>query len=107
MHPWFAILSIVALLAGLGWLAWQRFRRARGLIVGRQGILQPELGDWIPWDEIEGAYTPSAGSESLHVRLRRPEAESEEIRLDLAGSRLTAEELLQEILQHRAPPGES
>ena len=88
------------------------------VVVSRHGILPPKLGlGWIPWDEIEGAYTPSAESKALHVRLRvsarlaeilreqrtesAPLADSVEIRLDLAGSRLTAAELLQVIVEHR------
>ena len=125
MSLWFAI-SAVALALALSWPVWRRVRRARGIVVDERGILEPTLGwGWIPWDEIEGAYTPSsAEGDTLHVRLRvserlalvlrnrrvdreTPLTDSLEIRLDLARSRLSAVELLQEIMAHQPPPGGS
>ncbi len=125
MPLWFAILAAIVAPA-LGWLAWRRFRSARGIVVDERGILEPNRGwGFIPWEEIEGAYTPSAAdSETLHVRLRvshrlagvlrerRTERQaardgSVEIRLDLSGSELSAVELLHEILARRPAPGRS
>ena len=117
MTVWFSIfflaLPVLALL-------WRLVDPPPRLEIGERGILQRGLGwGWIPWEEIEGAYPPTT-SEVETVRLRltvterlarilrkrrrlnrgAPVERSVEVRLDLAGSDLSAIDVLQEILSH-------
>jgi hypothetical protein len=113
----FAIsLSVVTL--GLLALLWRLFHRSPRLVIGERGILAPGRGwGWIPWDEVEGAYPPTAAeTETLRVRLRMTERlarvlrarrrlradapleKAVELRLDLSGSDRAPVEVLQEIL---------
>lgn len=116
MSPWLVALAVgVAALLLLGW----RLARPRPrLVLGERGILDRGLGwGWIPWDEIEGAYPPSADegetvrlrvrftdrlARTLHQRRRLPLADPPdgriEVRLDLSATGLTAVDVLQEIL---------
>ena len=114
---WF---SIFFLSLGVLALLWRLVNPPPRLEIGERGILQRGLGwGWIPWEEIEGAYPPTA-SEVEKVRLRltvterlarilrkrrrlpgeTPLEDSVEVRLDLAGSDLNAIDVLQEILSH-------
>ena len=113
---------------GLFAAGWRLLGSAPRLSVGRRGILLRESGlGWIPWDEIEGAYPPSAGdADSLFLRLRlserlsrrlrrrnpdltpRPRAgETFELRLDLSGAELSPMELLREVVAHGRATGAS
>ncbi len=119
MTIWYAILTL-AIAAGVLIVLWRLINPPPRLEMGQRGILQRGHGwGWIPWDEIEGAYPPSAGeADAMRLRLRVTERlarilrrkrhlpretsleESVEIRLDLAGSGLSAVDLLREILSH-------
>jgi hypothetical protein len=118
--------SVVGLMALTGlvlwalWAAWRATRRPLSVLVSERGILDRRLPlGWIRWDEIEGAWGPTAtdrdglrlrlrASERLRRRLRgsrEPGTEPEQrraidVRLDLAGSSISPVELLQEILSH-------
>ncbi len=120
MTVWFSIFFLaLAVLA----LLWRLVDPPPRLEIGERGILPRGLGwGWIPWEEIEGAYPPTA-SEAETVRLRltvterlarilrkrrrlpreTPVEDSVEVRLDLAGSDLNAIDVLQEILSHDRP----
>ena len=113
---WFSIFFLaVAVLA----LLWRLVDPPPRLEIGERGILQRGGWGWIPWEEIEGAYPPTASDdETVRLRLtvterlarilrkkRRLPRESRvegsvEVRLDLAGSDLNAIDVLQEILSH-------
>ncbi len=122
---WFSIFFLaLAVLA----LLWRLVNPPPRLEIDERGILQRDLGwGWIPWEEIEGAYPPTANeTDTMRLRLtvterlarilrkrRRlpretPVEDSVEVRLDLAGSDLNAIDVLQEILSHdhvaEAPP---
>lgn len=122
MSFWWSVPLIVAGIA-LGVLVWRAAHPRHEVIVGDRGILQRDLGlGWIPWDEIEGAYPPTAAeSDTLRLRLRltrrlarvlrkrriahdRDRESSVEVRLDLAESDLSAVELLYEIHQRTPSP---
>ena len=113
---WFSIFFLaVAVLA----LLWRLVDPPPRLEIGERGILQRGGWGWIPWEEIEGAYPPTASDDET-VRLRLTVTErlarilrkkrrlpreslvegSMEVRLDLAGSDLNAIDVLQEILSH-------
>jgi len=108
---------LAAFAVGLLILASRTLRPRLRLLVDERGILDRRLRlGWIHWDEIEGAYPPSArDGEALRVRLRLrrrrsrglsvPDSGFSDVRLDLAGSPITAAELLQEILRHTARGG--
>lgn len=91
----------------------------RRLVINDRGIRDPNLGlGWILWEEIEGLYPPTArGTETLHLRVRVSERLSRilrrrrragssaeplsgalDVRLDLAGSDVSAVEVLQRML---------
>lgn len=108
---------LLAFIAGLALVSWRLARPRLGLLVTDRGILDRRLRlGWIHWDEIEGAYEPSARDrDSLRLRLRvserlgrklrrrarrvaAPGAELMDVRLDLSGSDIGPLELLQEIL---------
>ena len=114
---WFSIFFLaLAVLA----LLWRLVNPPPRLEIDERGILQRDLGwGWIPWEEIEGAYPPTANeTDTMRLRLtvterlarilrkrRRlpretPVEDSVEVRLDLAGSELNAIDVLQEILSH-------
>ena len=120
MTVWF---SIFFLSMGVLALLWRLVNPPPRLEIGERGILQRGLGwGWIPWEEIEGAYPPTAREDET-VRLRltvtkrlarilrkrrqlpvQTHLESPlEVRLDLAGSDLNAIDVLQEILSHDRP----
>ena len=130
MTVWF---SIFFLSLGVLALLWRLVDPPPGLEIGERGILQRGLGwGWIPWEEIEGAYPPTASdAETVRLRLTVTERlarilrkrrhlpretaleDSVEVRLDLAGSDLNAIDVLQEILSHdhaeiaaKAPSGD-
>ena len=111
----YAVLLVLA--AGAAWLLWRLVSRPRRLEIGPRGILDRGLRlGWIHWDEIEGAWQPSARdrhslalrvrvSRRLSRRIRRrliripgPLPRSVEVRLDLAGGDWTSVEILQHIL---------
>jgi hypothetical protein len=122
MTMWFAI-PVSAAGVALAILLWFLSHRTPRLVVGDRGIRQRGQGwGWIPWEEIEGAYPPTAGeTDILRLRLRvterlarilrkrrrmdehAPLEDRLEIRLDLADSDVNAVELLQEILAHQPP----
>jgi len=117
---WF---SIFFLSLGVLALLWRLVNPPPRLEMGERGILQRGLGwGWIPWEEIEGAYPPTAREdETVRLRLtvterlarilrKRRQFPGEnpldgpvEVRLDLAGSDLNAIDVLQEILSHDRP----
>lgn len=119
MTVWFSIFFLALVVLAL---LWRLVNPPPRLEMDERGILQRDLGwGWIPWEEIEGAYPPTANeAETVRLRLtvterlarilrkrRRlpretPVEDSVEIRLDLAGSELNAIEVLQEILSHDA-----
>lgn len=119
-----AAITVAALLIALTALIVWRLRRAREPVtVGPLGIQHRGLGpSWIRWEEIEGAYPPTAGHDALRLRVRlsprllrglrrrrrlAPEigvGDSVEIDLALDRSRHSALELMQQILSHPAPP---
>jgi len=116
---WTQLLLWIAVGAGAIAL-WRAARRPLRLLVNERGILDRRLRvGWIHWDEIEGAYGPTAhdrdglrlrvrASERLRRRLgrRRPRSAGSiadsavDLRLDLSGSSISPVELLQEILVH-------
>ncbi len=116
---WFSIFFLALVVLAL---LWRLVNPPPRLEIDERGILQRDLGwGWIPWEEIEGAYPPTANeAETVRLRLtvterlarilrkrRRlpreaPVEDSVEVRLDLAGSELNAIEVLQEILSHDA-----
>jgi hypothetical protein len=115
---WIQAVTIV-MGAGLALIAWRLLRPPLRLLVTERGILDRRLRlGWIHWDEIEGAYQPTArDGEALRLRLRVTErsgrtlwrrraarrgARSMDVRLDLSGSGFTAVELLQQILSRTA-----
>ena len=120
MTLWF---SIFFLSLGVLALLWRLVNPPPRLEMGERGILQRGLGwGWIPWEEIEGAYPPTAREdETVRLRLtvterlarilrKRRQFPGEnpldgpvEVRLDLAGSDLNAIDVLQEILSHDRP----
>ena len=120
MTVWF---SIFFLALGVLALLWRLVNPPPRLEMGERGILQRGLGwGWIPWEEIEGAYPPTAREdETVRLRLtvtkrlaqilrKRRQLPGEthlesplEVRLDLAGSDLNAIDVLQEILSHDRP----
>ncbi len=120
MTVWF---SIFFLSMGVLALLWRLVNPPPRLEIGERGILQRGLGwGWIPWEEIEGAYPPTAREdETVRLRLtvtkrlarilrKRRQLPGEtrlesplEVRLDLAGSDLNAIDVLQEILSHDRP----
>ena len=122
MWPWTAL--IIVAVGGLLVLLWRLVRPAPRLRVGERGILDRDLGwGWIPWEEIEGGYPPSADQgESIRLRLRvtdrlarvlrrrrrlpttAPLEEQIEVRFDLTGSGLSAVELLQQVIARRTDP---
>ena len=66
MTVWFSIFFLaVAVLA----LLWRLVDPPPRLEIGERGILQRGGWGWIPWEEIEGAYPPTA-REAETVRLR-------------------------------------
>jgi hypothetical protein len=108
---------LFAFIAGLAVVSWRLARPRLRLLVTERGILDRRLRlGWIHWDEIEGAYEPSAqDSDGLRLRLRvserlgrklrrratrvaAPGAESMDVRLDLSDSDISPLELLQQIL---------
>ena len=102
---------LVAVAAGLLFAGFRALRSRLHLLVTERGILDRRLRlGWIHWDEIEGAYPPTArDGDVLRVRLRLRRRRSRglavpesgrDVRLDLSGSRITAIELLQAILSH-------
>lgn len=117
-----SIAVAVAIVVAL-FVTW-RLRRAREpLTVGPIGIRHRGLGrGWIRWEEIEGAYPPSAGNKQLRLRVRlsarlarrlkrrrhlAPESrvgDSIEIELALDRSRHSALDLMQRILSQPPPP---
>jgi hypothetical protein len=117
---WF---SIFFLSLGVLALLWRLVNPPPRLEMSERGILQRGLGwGWIPWEEIEGAYPPTAREdETVRLRLtvtkrlarilrKRRQLPGEtrlesplEVRLDLAGSDLNAIDVLQEILSHDRP----
>ena len=122
MTLWIALLlAVVAVGAALG--LWRSGRPAARLEIGDRGIRGPVLDrGWIPWEEIEGAYPPTAEeSNTLSLRLRvtqrlagvllrgQPRGRGAlperalVVPVDLAGSGLSAVDVLQEILAHREP----
>ena len=105
------------IVAAVGLLArgWRRLRPVPRLKISERGLRARDLGwGWILWDEIEGAYPPGVDQgETLRLRVRvtprlaaamrrrghpPPREDTVEIRLDLAGTGLSAVELLQRIL---------
>ena len=116
----------IAVAVGLAitlYLAWRLRHSREPLTVGPIGIRHRGLGrGWIRWDEIEGAYPPTAGNQQLRLRVRlsarlaralkrrrRLAADSrvgDSVELDLAldQSRHSALELMQQILTQPAPP---
>jgi hypothetical protein len=120
MSMWLAIPAVAA--AALLLLLWRFVHPTPRLVIGKRGILQRDLGwGWIPWDEIEGAYPPTAGeADTLRLRLRvterlarvlrrkrrsaaDPAGESVEVRLDLRDTDVSAVDLLREILARQRP----
>jgi hypothetical protein len=121
--------TLIVVLAGVLFAGWRLLGSSPRLSVSRRGIMLRESGlGWILWEEIEGAYPPSAGdadslflklrlSERLSRRLRRrnPEltprpraGESFELRLDLSGAEMSPMELLREVVARgRAPEASS
>ena len=118
MEVWYFILLAIGL--ALLVMLW-RWSNPPRLEIGERGILDRSLGwGWIPWNEIEGAYPPTADrSETVRLKLRvtdrlarvlrkdkrgsdwdGPPRDSVEIQLDLKDSELNAVEVLQEILSH-------
>ena len=111
------LIGIAFVLVGLLWVTL--YPRPR-LQLTERGFLDRDLGlGWIGWDEIEGAYTPSARDdqglrlrvsprEKLRRRLRRrkntePSADGTyELRLDLSETDVGPVELLQEVLTRSA-----
>jgi len=94
MSIWSAVTIAAGVLGLLGLLWWLTHPSPR-LVVGKRGILLRGRGwGWIPWDEVEGAYPPSADRADT-VRLRL------EVNLDLTETDLTPAELLQKIQTHR------
>lgn len=118
-----AFLILVAF--GLVLILWVVLYPRQRLMISERGILDRELRlGWIQWEEIEGAYPPTADDTSgLHLKLRPTERLAQrlrrrrpdirpaepglgtvEIRLDLSESEIGAVELLQEILRHTGRP---
>lgn len=115
-----ATLFLSALMVGIVLFSWRWLDPTLRIAVGEKGIRDRALGlGWIRWDEIEGAYQPTAHdrdglrlklrlSRRLARRLRRraPDldggisGDSLEVRIDLAGVGLSPAEVLQEILAH-------
>jgi hypothetical protein len=115
---------LLAVALGLLVLLRRAFRPVPRLAVDERGILLRDGGwGWIPWDEIEGAYSPTSradGTLRLRVRVterlagvlrarrrpadRAPIGEAVELNLDLAGSDLDALDLLREIVMRSAAP---
>jgi len=102
---------------------WRLRRSREPLTVSPIGIQHRGLyRGWIRWDEIEGAYPPTAGNHQLRLRVRlsarlaralkrrrrlAPDSrvgDSVEIDLALDQSRHSALELMQLILAQPAPP---
>jgi len=120
MTLWTPLIS-AGLLAGAAFGLWRVARPRPRLEIGDRGIRGPVLGrGWIPWEEIEGAYPPTAAdSNTLSLRLRvtqrlaavlgrgrrtareLPPEGTLVVPVDLAGSGLSAVDVLQEILAHR------
>ena len=114
-----AILALIAV--GMLAVGWRLLVPSRQLIVDERGIFDRRLRlGCIRWDEIEGAYQPSAqDNELLRLRLRRSERlarrmrrqprpaaagglepDSLDVPVNLAGTGMAPAELLQIILAH-------
>ena len=112
--------TLLALAATLLALMWHWLMPTDRLTIGERGILDRALRlGWIRWDEIDGAYQPSAiDRQGLHLklkpsrrlarRLRRRDGSFAggpvDVRLDLAGTGISPAELLQQILTHGRRP---
>ena len=113
------MLALVAI--GLLAVGWRLLLPSRQLVVDDRGILDRRLRlGWIRWDEIEGAYQPSAqDNQRLRLRLRRSERlerrllrqrrpavasgldpDSLDVQVNLAGTGMAPAELLQIIVAH-------
>ena len=118
-------LMLGGIAVGFAYLLWRLLSPQSPFVISDRGVLDrsQRLG-WIPWDEIEGAFPPTAHerdtlcvkvrvSERLARRLRRsrglrkgePLPESVEILLDLSGSDTSAVEILQEVIARSRPEG--
>ncbi len=116
---------LILLAFGLVLVLWAVLYPRQRLMVSERGILDRELRlGWIYWDEIEGAYPPTADDTSgLHLKLRltdrlaqrlrrrrpdirpiEPGLDTVEVRLDLSEADIGAVELLHEILRHAGRP---
>jgi len=105
-------ISVLTAAAGLSLVIWRLLNPPARIEVAERGILDRSLGvGWIQWDEIEGAYRPRDPdrlclrvhvSERLSRKLQRRGAavhpESIELCLDLAGTRFSELEILQQIV---------
>jgi len=115
-------LTVALALAGgvlLVALLRRRARQRNPLRVGRKGLRHRDLGsEWVPWDEIEGAYPPGTSEEAVRLRLRvtprlrqalaprhprlAPGADappSIDVRLDLTGASIHATDLILLLLE--------
>jgi hypothetical protein len=115
-----ATLFLSLLIVGIVLLSWHLLDPALRIAVSEKGIRDRTLGlGWIRWDEIEGAYQPTAHDrDGLRLRLRltrrlarrlhrrSPDLDGEvvgnslDVRIDLTGADLSPAEVLQEILAH-------
>lgn len=111
-------LFLSAMILGIVVLSWRLMDPSLRLAVSEKGIRDRTLRlGWIRWDEIEGAYQPTAhDSDGLRLKLRlsrrlarrlrrRPQTpvtigsdDSVEVRIDLTGTELSPAEVLQQIL---------
>ena len=109
----------LAAAAGSALVFWRLLNPPPRLVVNERGILDRSLRiGWIRWNDIEGAYQPHALDDTLSIRLcpdgrtsrrlrrRRTSGSTDtvDLKLDLAGTDMSAVEILQQIMARSGCP---